>query len=129
MEDITSPALVEQNPNCERTICLYGFIRGVPLHKDSSIHISGNTQCFRCKSCKLIRKFIMLFYRVSFHLCNSSDMYQAMEIVKSLILVFFLILVPFLINLRNEVWSKKRNLFTLHFLELVVLFTTRMLFT
>lgn len=42
MEDITSPALVEQDPECERTICLYGFVRGIPLHKSSSIHISGN---------------------------------------------------------------------------------------
>ncbi|XP_066589377.1 ribosome biogenesis protein BMS1 homolog [Prorops nasuta] len=41
VEDLTSPELIRQNPKTDRTICLYGYVRGVPLNKESSVHIPG----------------------------------------------------------------------------------------
>lgn len=40
-EDITSPEVIRQNPVVDREICLYGFVRGIPLNKHYSIHIPG----------------------------------------------------------------------------------------
>ncbi|CAB3363683.1 Hypothetical predicted protein [Cloeon dipterum] len=41
IEDITPPEQVRQNEKTDRTLCLYGWVRGVPLNKKSSIHIPG----------------------------------------------------------------------------------------
>lgn len=41
MEDLTSPALVEKDSKCDRTVSLYGFVRGIPLNKNNSLHIPG----------------------------------------------------------------------------------------
>ncbi|KAF7382877.1 hypothetical protein HZH66_013279 [Vespula vulgaris] len=41
IEDLTSPELIRKNAKVDRTICLYGYVRGVPLNKESSIHIPG----------------------------------------------------------------------------------------
>nr|XP_054769172.1 ribosome biogenesis protein BMS1 homolog [Lytechinus pictus] len=41
MEDLTSLELVRQNSKCDRTVSLYGYVRGVPLKQKSSIHIPG----------------------------------------------------------------------------------------
>lgn len=32
---------MRQNPVCDRNICLYGYVRGVALNKENSIHIPG----------------------------------------------------------------------------------------
>ncbi|KAF7268429.1 hypothetical protein GWI33_018439 [Rhynchophorus ferrugineus] len=40
-EDLTNLELIRKNPKCDRNISLYGYIRGVPLKKESSIHIAG----------------------------------------------------------------------------------------
>ncbi|XP_047366647.1 ribosome biogenesis protein BMS1 homolog isoform X3 [Vespa velutina] len=41
IEDLTSPELIRKNAKVDRTICLYGYVRGVPLNKESSIHMPG----------------------------------------------------------------------------------------
>jgi len=41
MEDATPPSRLHANPKCNRDVCLYGFVRGVHLQKDSSVHIPG----------------------------------------------------------------------------------------
>ncbi|XP_033193694.1 ribosome biogenesis protein BMS1 homolog isoform X2 [Bombus vancouverensis nearcticus] len=41
VEDLTSPELIRQNPKVDRTISLYGYVRGIPLNKETSIHIPG----------------------------------------------------------------------------------------
>ncbi|XP_076182699.1 ribosome biogenesis protein BMS1 homolog [Ptiloglossa arizonensis] len=41
VEDLTSPELIRQNPKIDRTISLYGYVRGIPLNKETSIHIPG----------------------------------------------------------------------------------------
>lgn len=41
IEDLTSPEIIRQNAKCDRTVSLYGFVRGIPLNKNSAIHISG----------------------------------------------------------------------------------------
>jgi ribosome biogenesis protein BMS1 len=41
MEDVTPPDDVRRNPKVDRRVCLYGYVRGVPLNKLSSIHIPG----------------------------------------------------------------------------------------
>lgn len=40
-EDLTNQELIRKNPKCDRTISLYGYVRGVPLKKESSVHIAG----------------------------------------------------------------------------------------
>lgn len=40
-EDLTNQELIRKNPKCDRTISLYGYIRGVPLKNETSIHIAG----------------------------------------------------------------------------------------
>uniref|UniRef100_A0A1B6KVB2 Bms1-type G domain-containing protein n=1 Tax=Graphocephala atropunctata TaxID=36148 RepID=A0A1B6KVB2_9HEMI len=41
MEDLTPPELIRQNPKVDRTVSLYGFVRGIPLNTASSVHIPG----------------------------------------------------------------------------------------
>ncbi|XP_018368525.1 PREDICTED: ribosome biogenesis protein BMS1 homolog [Trachymyrmex cornetzi] len=41
LEDLTSPELIRKNSKVDRNICLYGYVRGIPLNKDTSIHIPG----------------------------------------------------------------------------------------
>ncbi|XP_076247659.1 ribosome biogenesis protein BMS1 homolog [Calliopsis andreniformis] len=41
IEDLTSPELIRQNPKADRTISLYGYVRGIPLNKETSVHIPG----------------------------------------------------------------------------------------
>ncbi|KAG7199466.1 hypothetical protein KM043_014092 [Ampulex compressa] len=41
IEDLTPPELIRQDPKVDRTISLYGYVRGVPLNKETSIHIPG----------------------------------------------------------------------------------------
>ena len=42
MLDITPPTLIEENPKCDRTVALYGYLRGTnfPSH-DARIHVPG----------------------------------------------------------------------------------------
>ncbi|KAF5291301.1 hypothetical protein FQA39_LY03452 [Lamprigera yunnana] len=40
-EDLTNQELVRKNSKCNRSISLYGYIRGIPLNKNLSIHIAG----------------------------------------------------------------------------------------
>ncbi|CAH0550084.1 unnamed protein product [Brassicogethes aeneus] len=40
-EDLTNQEVIRKNPNCDRNISLYGYIRGVPIKKESSVHIPG----------------------------------------------------------------------------------------
>ncbi|XP_078577758.1 ribosome biogenesis protein BMS1 homolog isoform X2 [Branchiostoma floridae x Branchiostoma japonicum] len=41
MEDLTGPEDVRQNPKCDRTVALYGFLRGAHMRANSSMHIPG----------------------------------------------------------------------------------------
>ncbi|XP_055948782.1 ribosome biogenesis protein BMS1 homolog [Argiope bruennichi] len=41
MEDITDPESMAKDPNCNRTVCLYGYARGGALKKNSHYHIPG----------------------------------------------------------------------------------------
>ena len=41
MEDLTSQELIRQNPKCDRTVSLYGYVRGIALNKNNYIHIPG----------------------------------------------------------------------------------------
>ncbi|XP_066142906.1 ribosome biogenesis protein BMS1 homolog [Euwallacea fornicatus] len=40
-EDLTNQELIRQNPKCDRTISLYGYVRGVSLKQENAIHIAG----------------------------------------------------------------------------------------
>lgn len=40
-EDLTNLEDIRQNPKCDRHISLYGYVRGIPLNKDSFVHIAG----------------------------------------------------------------------------------------
>ncbi|KAJ1970520.1 Glycoside hydrolase 2 (Mannanase, beta-galactosidase), partial [Dimargaris verticillata] len=41
MEDLTPPDLVHEKPKVDRTITLYGYLRGTPLKTQSRVHIPG----------------------------------------------------------------------------------------
>src|SRR4051794_15257480 len=41
MEDLTEPELIRTNPLSNRTVCLYGYVRGCPIKSDTPIHIPG----------------------------------------------------------------------------------------
>lgn len=42
MEDVTDPELLRQNKKTDRSVCLYGYVRGTHLKNQSSIHIPGS---------------------------------------------------------------------------------------
>lgn len=41
MEDLTNVETIRRNPKCDRDVCLYGYVRGVPLNKEFMVHIAG----------------------------------------------------------------------------------------
>ena len=41
MEDLTEPDLIRQNAKCDRNVCLYGYVRGCPIKRNTNIHIPG----------------------------------------------------------------------------------------
>uniref|UniRef100_A0A3Q3H2N0 BMS1 ribosome biogenesis factor n=1 Tax=Kryptolebias marmoratus TaxID=37003 RepID=A0A3Q3H2N0_KRYMA len=41
MEDLTDPENIRTNPKCDRTVSLYGYLRGAHLKNKSHIHIPG----------------------------------------------------------------------------------------
>ena len=41
MEDLTEPELIRTNPLCNRTISLYGYVRGCPIKAETPLHIPG----------------------------------------------------------------------------------------
>ncbi|XP_012941339.1 ribosome biogenesis protein BMS1 homolog isoform X2 [Aplysia californica] len=41
MEDITNPEHIRKNPKCDRTVSLYGFVRGTHMKSKSMVHIAG----------------------------------------------------------------------------------------
>lgn len=44
MEDLTNPEEVRKEPKCDRTISLYGYVRGTNLLPGSSVHIPGTCE-------------------------------------------------------------------------------------
>lgn len=41
LEDVTSQELIRKDAKVNRDVVLYGYVRGVPLMKESSVHIAG----------------------------------------------------------------------------------------
>ncbi|XP_036338167.1 ribosome biogenesis protein BMS1 homolog [Rhagoletis pomonella] len=41
VEDVTNTDLIRRNPKCDREIILYGYVRGVPMKQEHSVHIAG----------------------------------------------------------------------------------------
>lgn len=41
VEDITNQEEIRLNPKCDRNVVLYGYVRGIPLKKDTTVHIAG----------------------------------------------------------------------------------------
>ena len=41
MEDVTDPEAIRQDPKVDRSVCLYGYIRGTHFKHGSNIHIPG----------------------------------------------------------------------------------------
>jgi ribosome biogenesis protein BMS1 len=40
-EDMTNPNMVEEDPNCERSVTFYGYVRGTNLKANSRLHLIG----------------------------------------------------------------------------------------
>ena len=41
MEDLTDPERIRTNKKCDRTVSLYGYVRGTNLKQNSAVHIPG----------------------------------------------------------------------------------------
>ncbi|XP_053953734.1 ribosome biogenesis protein BMS1 homolog [Anastrepha ludens] len=41
VEDVTNTDLIRRNPKCDRDVVLYGYVRGVPMKQENSVHIAG----------------------------------------------------------------------------------------
>ena len=41
MEDLTHPEEIRQSAKCDRTVALYGYVRGIPLLPNSPFHMPG----------------------------------------------------------------------------------------
>ncbi|KFD65693.1 hypothetical protein M514_09629 [Trichuris suis] len=41
MEQLTDPSLIEANKHCDRNVAFYGYVRGCPFLKNSSVHVIG----------------------------------------------------------------------------------------
>ena len=41
LEDVTDPELVRRQAKCDRSVCLYGYVRGTHFHNHSHVHIPG----------------------------------------------------------------------------------------
>uniref|UniRef100_A0A0A1XFZ0 Ribosome biogenesis protein BMS1 homolog n=1 Tax=Zeugodacus cucurbitae TaxID=28588 RepID=A0A0A1XFZ0_ZEUCU len=41
VEDVTNTDTIRRNPKCDREIVLYGYVRGVPMKQEHSVHIAG----------------------------------------------------------------------------------------
>ncbi|GFS24785.1 ribosome biogenesis protein BMS1 [Elysia marginata] len=41
MEDITNPEDIRQNPKCDRTVSMYGYVRGTHIKTKSMVHMAG----------------------------------------------------------------------------------------
>ena len=46
MEDLTNRDVIRHHPKCDRTISLYGYVRGAPIKNNSTIHIAGEDMSF-----------------------------------------------------------------------------------
>ncbi|CDW55052.1 ribosome biogenesis protein bms1 [Trichuris trichiura] len=60
MEQVTDPSSIEANKHCDRNVAFYGYVRGCPFLKNSSVHIVGkmpsDVENFKTKKCFLFKK-------------------------------------------------------------------------
>lgn len=40
-EDLTDPEAIRQNHKCDRSVCLYGYMRGAHMKYNCKIHVIG----------------------------------------------------------------------------------------
>jgi len=40
-EDVTNPNLVEEDPECERSVTFYGYVRGTHFKPNMKVHLIG----------------------------------------------------------------------------------------
>lgn len=45
MEDLTDPEKIRQDPKCDRTVSLYGYLRGTYLKNKGQVHVPGTHLC------------------------------------------------------------------------------------
>lgn len=55
MEDLTDPEQVRTDPKCDRTVSLYGYLRGAHLKNKSQVHIPGTLS--RAVMCSGLKTF------------------------------------------------------------------------
>ena len=67
MEDLTSPEEVRRDPKCDRTISLYGYVRGTNLLPGSSVHIPGTCEQV-CYYVPVVQLTINLMYPLLYRL-------------------------------------------------------------
>lgn len=48
MEDLTDPETLRLDPKCDRSVCLYGYLRGTYMKNKSLVHIPGEASFEPC---------------------------------------------------------------------------------
>lgn len=46
IEDLTNRDVLRNDPKCDRTVSLYGYVRGAPIRNNCTVHIAGETRTF-----------------------------------------------------------------------------------
>ncbi len=41
IEDVTPPHALQESPECDREVVLYGYLRGAPLKLGAAVHVAG----------------------------------------------------------------------------------------
>lgn len=59
-EDVTPPQKVHMDSKCDRTVTLYGYLRGCNLKKGTKVHYLNNS--FRIDAYKLFETIFRLLY-------------------------------------------------------------------
>lgn len=62
MEDLTDPEAIRLNPKCDRTVSLYGYLRGTFLKNKSQVHIPGELSIMFAVFFTDIQLFFLFFF-------------------------------------------------------------------
>ncbi|KAM3592750.1 uncharacterized protein V6R79_024419 [Siganus canaliculatus] len=74
MEDLTDPETVRTDPKCDRTVSLYGYLRGTYLKNKSQVHIPGTAAIYQSTHFKKVSsRFLGYINDTCFHSAGVGD--------------------------------------------------------
>ena len=90
MEDLTDPETLRLDQKCDRTVSLYGYLRGTYLKKHTQVHIPGKAGVGLLSSVKpssLLHGAICMRLHITFLMVGNSFYGEATEIILGLLRV------------------------------------------